>query len=532
MPDALLIGLSALQAQQRSMEVTSHNLANVATPGYSRQRSELTAPVPEDGNPGQRGRGVNVVAIRRLTDGLLTEQIRKSSSEEGRLGLTSQALDALQAVFNEPGDSSLSGAVNSLFSVFQQLSNNPESPGIRAAAVEEVKTLTEIINGMGQRLEDLRNDLGGQLGLEAAAITGLSRQIASLNGEIRRQVATGSQPNDLLDQREALINELSSHIDLRIRTDPVSQATLVESSGRLIIDGEKSVGMQVGSSRDNLALVFSDTLETVNATSGKAGALLTLHATTIPAVIDRLDALAQNLAYEMNAVHAVGVNADANIGRFLSQTIIASSQLGIDLDAVTQVQGADLVAGIAKPFLPRFTDANGVSQPRDLTINVRNNSTGIATKYIVRYEPGVGASPAGRSLQNLIDAVNNGTGGGFSVHPPQACASSCRRSPVRRSTSAVRSTPGPRPNLGTRAGPARRSTSRDATPATSLTIRPTSGGWTWSPAASSAMPPRRRWSTSPGSRMSRARRSRAPPPPRLAPASGRVRRWRSAMALM
>lgn len=420
MPDALLIGLSALQAQQRSMEVTSHNLANVATPGYSRQRSELTAPVPEDGNPGQRGRGVNVVAIRRLTDGLLTEQIRKSSSEEGRLGLTSQTLDALQAVFNEPGDSSLSAAVNSLFSVFQQLSNNPESPGIRAAAVEEVKTLTEIINGMGQRLEDLRNDLGGQLGLEAAAITGLSRQIASLNGEIRRQVATGSQPNDLLDQREALINELSSHIDLRIRTDPVSQATLVESSGRLIIDGEKSVGMQVGSSRDNLSLVFSDTLETVNATSGKAGALLTLHATTIPAVIDRLDALAQNLAYEMNAVHAVGVNADANIGRFLSQTVIASSQLGIDLDAVTQVQGVDLVAGIAKPFLPRFTDANGVSQPRDLTINVRNNSTGIATKYIVRYEPGVGASPAGRSLQNLIDAVNNGTGGGFSVHPPQA----------------------------------------------------------------------------------------------------------------
>ena len=65
MPDALLIGLSALQAQQRSMEVTSHNLANVATPGYSRQRSELTAPVPEDGNPGQRGRGVHPVAHHR-----------------------------------------------------------------------------------------------------------------------------------------------------------------------------------------------------------------------------------------------------------------------------------------------------------------------------------------------------------------------------------------------------------------------------------------------------------------------------------
>lgn len=420
MPDALIIGLSALQAQQRSMEVTSHNIANVATPGYSRQRSELSSPVPENGSPGQRGRGVDVVAIRRLSDGLLTEQIRKSSTEEGRLGLTSQTLDAMQAVFNEPGESSLSGAVNSLFSVFQQLSNNPESPGIRAAAVEEVKTLTQIINGMGQRLEDLRNDLGSQLSLEASAINGLTKQIASLNSEIRRQVATGSEPNDLLDQREQLMNELSGHIDLRVRIDPVTQAALVESSGRLIVNADKSVNVQVGSSLDDLSLVFSDSGESLHASSGKVGALLTLHATTIPAVIDRIDALAQTIAFEMNAVHAVGVNADSRIDRFLSQTIIAGNQLDVDLDSITQAQGDNLGAGIPEPFLPRFTDINGVSQARDLTINVRNDATGIATKYIIRYEPGAGATPAGRSLQNLIDVVNTGSGGGFSLQPPQA----------------------------------------------------------------------------------------------------------------
>ena len=420
MPDALIIGLSALQAQQRSMEVTSHNIANVATPGYSRQRSELSSPVPENGSPGQRGRGVDVVAIRRLSDGLLTEQIRKSSTEEGRLGLTSQTLDAMQAVFNEPGESSLSGAVNSLFSVFQQLSNNPESPGIRAAAVEEVKTLTQIINGMGQRLEDLRNDLGSQLSLEASAINGLTKQIASLNSEIRRQVATGSEPNDLLDQREQLMNELSGHIDLRVRIDPVTQAALVESSGRLIVNADKSVNVQVGSSLDDLSLVFSDSGESLRASSGKVGALLTLHATTIPAVIDRIDALAQTIAFEMNAVHAVGVNADSRIDRFLSQTIIAGNQLDVDLDSITQAQGDNLGAGIPEPFLPRFTDINGVSQARDLTINVRNDATGIATKYIIRYEPGAGATPAGRSLQNLIDVVNTGSGGGFSLQPPQA----------------------------------------------------------------------------------------------------------------
>jgi len=420
MPDALIIGLSALQAQQRSMEVTSHNIANVATPGYSRQRSELSSPVPENGSPGQRGRGVDVVAIRRLSDGLLTEQIRKSSTEEGRLGLTSQTLDAMQAVFNEPGESSLSGAVNSLFSVFQQLSNNPESPGIRAAAVEEVKTLTQIINGMGQRLEDLRNDLGSQLSLEASAINGLTKQIASLNSEIRRQVATGSEPNDLLDQREQLMNELSGHIDLRVRIDPVTQAALVESSGRLIVNADKSVNVQVGSSLDDLSLVFSDSGESLRASSGKVGALLTLHATTIPAVIDRIDALAQTIAFEMNAVHAVGVNADSRIDRFLSQTIIAGNQLDVDLDSITQAQGDDLGVGIPEPFLPRFTDISGVSQARDLTINVRNDATGIATKYIIRYEPGAGATPAGRSLQNLIDVVNTGSGGGFSLQPPQA----------------------------------------------------------------------------------------------------------------
>jgi flagellar hook-associated protein 1 FlgK len=420
MADALLIGLSALQAQQRSMEVTSHNIANVATPGYSRQRSDLVSPTPENTSVGQVGRGVTVEGIRRLNDAMLTEQIRKSSTEEGRLELSTTTLDAMQAVFNEPGDASLTTSVNSLFTVLQQLSNNPESVGIRAAAVEQIATFTHLINGMGDSLASLREDLAGQLAIETKVINGLTKQIASANVEIRRQTSLGNSPNDLLDQRERLIDELSGHLDVRVRIDPNDQVATIEAGGRMVVGATSSVDIAVGSSQDRICLLFGDTGGTLNALSGRTGAILELHGTTLPSVIGQLDQVAVAFAAEMNAVHSVGVNATNRIDRFVSTNVIATDQTGVNLDSATQALGANGGAGIPGAFLPDFTDENGVSQARDLTINVVDNATGVSTKYIVRYSPGIGPVPATRSLDDLIAAINTGSGGGFSIHPPQA----------------------------------------------------------------------------------------------------------------
>jgi flagellar hook-associated protein 1 FlgK len=102
MPDAMLIGLSGLQSHQRAIEVTSHNIANASTPGYTRQRADLAANAPENIALGQIGRGVTVEAIKRVANDLIIERIRQSQSETTRLSALDQTLTAAEQTFNEP----------------------------------------------------------------------------------------------------------------------------------------------------------------------------------------------------------------------------------------------------------------------------------------------------------------------------------------------------------------------------------------------------------------------------------------------
>src|SRR3954470_18946354 len=127
MPDALLVGLSGPQAQQRAAEDTSHNIANATTPGYTRQQANLTTNGPEAVAIGQIGRGVTVESIKRLANDLVIERLRQAQSEDKRLGTLSETLKAAELVFNEPGDTGLSATINKLFASFEDLSNNPES---------------------------------------------------------------------------------------------------------------------------------------------------------------------------------------------------------------------------------------------------------------------------------------------------------------------------------------------------------------------------------------------------------------------
>lgn len=418
MPDALSIGLSALQAQQRAMEVTSHNIANMATPGYSRQVVGLTTNVPEESRPGQVGRGVRVESIRRNVDTLLTEQLRKNSTETGRLDFLRQTMEAVQGVFNEPSEAGLASAVNKVFNALQALSNNPESPGVRGTAVNEMVSFTSTVNSMGVRLEEIRTDLRGQIDLQVNKINGLTDQIADLNSQIRDEVVVGNNPNDLMDRRESLINELSGLLDLRVRYDANTQAALIQIGGRLIVDSSQAITVRSGSSNDRIGLLVGDTGETLTVVGGMVGALIETAEDRVPEVINKLDGFVVSMVNEFNQLHAVGTNGDFQIDEYLSQTVITSSGYTVNLDDDSQVLNSN-GAGIAAAFLPSFTDDDGVSQVRNLTINVYDTNTGIAMKSIVRYDPGLAFPPAGRSLKDLVDAINTGTGGGFTVYSPQ-----------------------------------------------------------------------------------------------------------------
>src|SRR4051812_45908362 len=137
MADALEIGLSALRAHQRALEVAGHNIANASTAGYSRQITSFTTPQPESVTPGMLGRGVEVDAVRRSVDDLLIERLRQAQSEGQRLERIHSVLSSVESTFDEPGDSGFAASVNRFFAAFEDLSSNPEASPMRAAIVSE-----------------------------------------------------------------------------------------------------------------------------------------------------------------------------------------------------------------------------------------------------------------------------------------------------------------------------------------------------------------------------------------------------------
>jgi flagellar hook-associated protein FlgK len=421
MPDALLIGLSGLQSHQRAIEVTSHNIANATTPGYTRQRADLAANSPELNPLGQLGRGVTVEAIKRVANDLIIERIRQSQSEDTRLGKLGETLKAAEAIFNEPGENGLSAAISNLFGSFEDLSNNPESTALRSSVVSQMDTFTATLNDIGGRLQNLRDDLRGSLESEVADVNRLTTQISDLNQQIRDLSVVGNNPNDLMDRRDQLINQLSQHMDLRVRHIPADGSVMIDSGGILLVGRDYAEQLSVGSQPDGSLTLLAANKTGISATGGGIGALLDLHERIIPGLIKDMDTVTSSLALELNARQSTGTNHAFFAGAFTSEQAIDGALTATNLDSTDQIKGPTGTPGLSEAFLPSFTDSNGNAVARNLTINVYDPVSKTAQKYTLRYDPATGGGA--RSLDDLISAINTGrsTGSGsFTLYPSDA----------------------------------------------------------------------------------------------------------------
>ena len=419
MADTLLIGLSALQAHKRAMDVTSHNIANAATPGYTRQEIDMSTLEPELIKPGTVGRGVQIDSIRRVSDTLLTERIRESETEIARLSSLGIGLEDLELVFNEPGEGGLSNVFNNMFATFQDLSNNPESTALRTGLVQNLQTFTSTINVLYERIENQRNNLVIQAEEEAYEVNRISAEIASLNQQISREVLVGNYPNDMEDQRDRLVRELSEHLDVRSIRDPNTGSVRIDVNGKALVSSINSFPIDVvTSSSGGVQVIFEQTRERLEPGGGSLAALEELSNDIIPNVLDNLDELASTLIAELNALHATGTSHTYNLSAHSADRVVDINLADVNLDDPQHAENAVNNFGIPTAYTPSFTDDAGNDIARNLTLNVLDTATGIAEKYTLRYEPGTGLVPNGRSLNDIVEAINTGRGGGFSVYPP------------------------------------------------------------------------------------------------------------------
>ncbi len=298
---SLNVGGRALLAHQAALNTIGHNLANAATPGYSRQRAEL-APVMPQG-------GVEVTQIRRIRDrfldfSLLAEQqaLGKSQAQEGMLR-------RLEAVFTDSPGAGLSSVLDQLFQGFQDLSVRPTDQALRVTVKDQGERLAATFRGLWTRIDQLKADLTAEIRSRVDEANGLLTQIADLHRQIIA-ARGGPSPNDLLDRRDQLVTQLTQIIGVSPtdRQDGTVQLA-VTGTGVLLVDGMSAA--QLTATTNSGADTIDLTVGTV-AITPKSGALASVvdarNSATGPVkqAVSDLNSLAKSIIGEVNRLHASG----------------------------------------------------------------------------------------------------------------------------------------------------------------------------------------------------------------------------------
>lgn len=224
----------SLFTQQAALQVTGHNVANANTTGYSRQTVNMTASKPlealgmtHSAVPGQLGTGVEFTSITRIREHYLDSQFRNESQNNGSWTIQADTLKKLETIINEPSNSGIRSVLDKFWNAWHDLSENPEDITARKLVRETATALTDAFNQTSRQLGDLSSDITENIGVKVDQINTNIQIIANLTQNIQRIEAYGDNANDLRDQRDVLLDELSKVSNISVKEDSAGfQVTL------------------------------------------------------------------------------------------------------------------------------------------------------------------------------------------------------------------------------------------------------------------------------------------------------------------
>lgn len=319
----LEIGARSVAAHQLALNVTNHNIANANNRDYSRQKINLVTTEPlyfpsmqSPVIPSQIGTGVHVSTIERTFDEFINDRLNQEDQTLGYWKSREDKLHRMELIFNEPSNINIRSLFDEFISSLQDLSNQPEFRAARATVREKADALVGFIRHTYKQLQDLQYSINNEVKDRVEKINTLAIQIAGLTSNIEAAEAKGENPNDLLDRRDKLINELSEIADVRVaRTDPddfkVSLGGLVLTQGAdyFLLDTKpdpERYGM--------VEIIWKDTQEKAVIFSGGIKGLLEIRDENIAEHMARLDELAITLVDRFNEVHRSGFGLDNTTG--------------------------------------------------------------------------------------------------------------------------------------------------------------------------------------------------------------------------
>lgn len=310
---SLAIALSGLTAEQGALAATTNNVANVNTPGYSRQVANLVSSNPVVIDPLTLGTGVTLKSIDTIRDPILESRIQQETQSQGQLGALVSALDQTQTNFTS-GAGDIGTAITNFFNSINQLSTNPTDLSVRQGVLTAANNLATSFNNTANNLTQQRSSLDLSVVQTVGQINQLTQQIAELNGQISNLQNVGESAGSFIDQRQQAIDQLSSLVDVSvIRSD--NTVTLTTANGAPLVIGQQSFQLQTQTNAAGLHDVYSQGADiTASITSGQLGGTLQARDQQIASIQNQLDTLAAGVANAVNTVQAGGFDLNGVAG--------------------------------------------------------------------------------------------------------------------------------------------------------------------------------------------------------------------------
>lgn len=336
-------------AQQGALDVTTNNIANVNTPGYSREQAQLTEEPPINVGDLSYGDGVSLSDIQGVRDNVLQLQIDQQTQNQNRLDSYLSSMQQVSTLFNETQGTGLQSVIDSFFTSFQSLETDPTSMSLRQAVLTAGQSMTAAFQQTATSLDTIQSGLNQQVTQAVNSVNGLTSQIASLNAQIGSLSGSGQGAQQLIDQQNLAVNQLSQLIDISASDSGNGSLTITTTGGALLVAGTSA--LQLGTSTDptsgNTDVTSQGTDITGQIAGGQLGGLLEARDQDIPSVQANLDNLAAGLTSAVNTANQQGFDlTGAQGGNFF-------------VPFVQTVPGSN--AGAAASFAVALTDPSQIA---------------------------------------------------------------------------------------------------------------------------------------------------------------------------
>ncbi len=389
MSDLLNIGRTGLNASKKSLETTGHNISNVNTEGYSRQRVNQTTNIPITKGGTIHGTGARVKSVTRINDDFVNKRLEKSISNSKFFEQRMDRMSQVEDIFNDLDTDGLNQVINRFFNSFRELANQPENETIRSVVRDQANLVVQDFQRIQGSLNSISAGIDGNMEAEVTDINQTLEHIASLNAKIRSLEAVNEEVGDLRDQRDLAVRNLAKSFKVHTYQDNKGQFVVAARGVGTLVTATQVQRLQIGTSnKENSTnglpgsadIFFEGKPAHILTKKFQGGSLASLAKVRNEEIVDiknKIDSIAYNLTKSVNAIHRRGyVNRKIEVGEQGSVSDVDSKGMTTGINFFKEPTGPQdsalnmSLSSEVKEDLSNIVTALGPNSPGDNRISL------------------------------------------------------------------------------------------------------------------------------------------------------------------